>query len=222
LDSIVNNRVGNRFGQAQTMDGKTFKQVESELTNLAGNLKASSDAAQRQIGHHIDDVRGALRDTVARQYPEQAKELKRINQSYSLFADVEQAASRRAGSEARFTPGDLLQSIKRSDRSPRDRAFAAGDRPLQKWAEDAQKIIGNKLPDSGTTERLSHVNLPFLIGGLTSLPLAAGHTEAGMNMLKNFAMSAPQTRKMLASGAQQGGNSLALLAAPAANGLIGP
>lgn len=221
FESILNNRVGTRFGPNGTMDGKTLKQVESELTNKASGLKASSDESQRQVGHALDEVKGAIREALGRQYPDQAAELAAVNKAYSQFTNVELAASRRAGSEGRFTPGDLLQAIKRGDRSPRDRQFAAGTRPLQDWAESANKVMGNKLPDSGTSERWAHLNLPSLVSGLAAVPLTVGHTGAGMALLRDFALAAPQTRNMLATISRQGGNALAPAAAVGTNALIG-
>jgi hypothetical protein len=223
FDAILKNRVAQRFGPNGTMDGQTMKQTESELTNLAANLKSSSDAAQRQLGDAVTEVRGALRDAVARQNPEAAAELKNINKAYSQFADVELAASRRALSGSRFTPGDLLQAIKRSDRSPRDRRFAAGEGgPLQKWAEDAHQLIGSKMPDSGTAERLAHMNIPALLTGLATLPAAVAHTDAGMNFLRKASLFAPQTRGYLANMMTNLGQKSAPAVAAGANDLVGP
>lgn len=203
FESILKNRVAERFGPNGTMDGKTLKQVESELSYRARNLKSSQDSGQRQLGYAVDEVRNSIRASLARQYPEAAKELQQVNAAYSRFATVERAASRRATSEGRFTPGDLLQAIKQEDISPRDRQFAAGDRPFQDWAEGAYKVMGNKLPDSGTAERWAHSNLAALATGLAALPLSVLHTKSGMEFLSDASKALPATRNYLSKMVQQ-------------------
>lgn len=153
LNAVLDYRVYRRFGELMTVDGQTFKRVESELTNIGSRAKQSIDGAERQFGYAIDDVRGALREALGRQYPMLRDELSAVNRAFARFADVERAAGASAVSEARFTPGQLLTAVKRSDKSARDIQFLKGDRDLQKWGEAGQKVIGNKLPDSGTTER---------------------------------------------------------------------
>ena len=197
FETILKNRVGVRLSPTGTMDGRTLKKVESELGQKSRSLKSSQDASQRDVGYALDEVKGAIRDALARQYPDAAKELSAVNKAYSLFANVELASSRRAVSGGQFTPGDLLQAIKREDRSPRDRQFGAGNRPLQDWAESAQEIIGNKLPDSGTAERL-HLGSVGLLTGLAALPATLGHTETGQNLLRLAATAVPDFRNRLA------------------------
>ena len=179
LTAIIDHRISQRVGPLMAFDGRTFKDIESQLTNLAAESKASADGAERSLGYAIDDVRGALRDALGRQYATLKPQLEDINHAFSRFADVERAASSRATGESRFTAGDLLASIKRSDKSPRDKQFAAGNRPLQDWGETAHKIIGNKLPDSGTTER-AMIDMGAL--GMGSGAAIYGHPGALMGL----------------------------------------
>lgn len=226
FNAILDNRLEKRFGPQGNMDGKTFKQVESELFNLARTAKASADSAERQFGIAIDEVRSSLRSELERQYPVFAKELTDVNHAYALFTNVERAAGRRSTSEGRFTPGDLLQSIKAEDKTARKRAFAAGDKPLQIWAEDAQSVIGNKLPDSGTTERalwdLTAGGGAMALGGPKALgAIGAGslpYTKTGQRAVNALAKDAPVAPKaafnalidptlgVAATGAKEGEN----------------
>lgn len=212
VNAVLDNRVYQRFGQLKAMNGEMFKTVESELTNISSSAKASADAAERQFGHAIDDVRSAMRDALGRQYPMLADKLTDINHAFSRFADVERAASTSAVSGGRFTPGQLLQSIKRADKSPRDKQFAAGNRPLQDWGEDAYSVIGNKLPDSGTTERalwdvgagggLFFVNPKILAGvGAGSLP----YTKVGQSGVNAVAREAPDLLRAAGTALGQSG-----------------
>ncbi len=214
VEAVIQNRVMSKFGYIQSMTGAEFKQAESELSTVANTAKSSADAAERQFGYKIDEVRSALRDALGRQYPAIADKLKEVNHAFSRFADVERAASYRATGESRFTPGDLLQSIKRADKSPRDKQFAAGNRPLQDWAETAHGVIGNKLPDSGTTERAA-----WDLGGLGAAiwgdptgavvpSIAAGsalYSAPGQAMTNTLAHAAPEVAAAVRAAAAKSG-----------------
>lgn len=153
INAVLDNRIMTKFGYIKAMDGAKFKQADSELREVANAGKASSDPAEQQFGYKVDELRGYLMDAVERQYPAVADQLGDVKYAFSQFADVQRAMSASAVSAGRFTPGQLLQSIKRADKSPRDKNFAAGTREFQQWAEDAFSVIGNKLPDSGTATR---------------------------------------------------------------------
>lgn len=230
FENILENRVIKRLAPNGAMDGQTMKGVESELTNLAKGYKGSADAAQRQLGHAIDEVNDAMRGALTRQYPSLAPALSKINSAYAMFKRVEDAASRSAIGESRFTPGQLLQAVKVGKANKA--AFARGDALLQDWAEGAQKVMGNKLPDSGTPERglwtlgdlggagvLAGLHNPYAIAGVAGA--SSLYTEPGMNFLRKMAVSFPNTRNMLAKGAQQAGQLAAPGAAATANALIG-
>lgn len=194
FENILQNRVDKRM-PTNTMDGKTMKQVESELNTLATPYKSSSDAGQRQLGYALDEVRNTLRDAVARQNPKYAKELSDVNSAYAMFTRVENAASRRAGSHGVFTPSDLLQAVKSGDKSVRKRGFGRGDALLQDWAEAAHTVLPSKVPDSGTAERAGYFGGAAGLGAVfhnPAIPIAAGaaslpYTKAGMDALQGLA-----------------------------------
>lgn len=210
FEDILTNRVGKRAAAppAGTMDGKTFKQVQSELTNLSGQFKSSSDASERMLGHALDDVNSAMRDALERQNPSVAPQLRNINNAYAMFTRAENAAGRRATSGGLFTPGDLLQAVKGGDRTVRKRAFAAGDALMQDWAEAAHSVLGNKMPDSGTTERMlwdlggaGGLGYAAMYHPEVALGLAAGsvpYTAPAMTLARKAVTAAPQARAQFA------------------------
>lgn len=190
LEAILNNRVLHRLREG-AMDGEAFKQVESELTTLARSYKSSSDAAQRELGGHLEEVTGALRDNLERTAsPEVRERLKDINTGWAMLTRLEGAAGRRATSGGVFTTGDLLGSIKTADKSVRKRTFARGDALLQDFANQANDVLPNRLPDSGTAERANvtrpHGLTMYLLGRLTNKGAAMG-----MNRLRDFAPPGP-------------------------------
>jgi hypothetical protein len=202
FEAILQNRVMQRLQPTGTMDGITLKQVESELGHFASNYRSSSDAAQRQLGDAITELQAQIRQALARQNPAQAGRLEAINDAYAMFVRVEGAAVRRPTSEGRFTPGDLLGAIKSADKSVRRRTFARGDALLQDWAQTGQEVIANRMPDSGSPERLlwdigggggAFITHPAAGAGLVAG--AAPYTRPGSAMLNYWAADQAPWRK---------------------------
>lgn len=153
-EAILNQDVLHHFGP-EGMDGHTFKKVESDLLRQSRNLKSSLDPNARSLGHALDDTLDALRSDMERSSPPQWRDrLRSINQSYAMFTRVQDAATHRATNGGVFTPGDLMASIRKGDRTVRKGAFARGDALLQPFAEDVEAVVPRALPDSGTPTRL--------------------------------------------------------------------
>lgn len=170
--AIFQNKIVARMGKGGTMDGETFKEVESELTYLAGVYRSSNDPAQRLLGQRIGDMTGLLRDQLERSNPAVAGELRRLNTAWAAFTRLESAAANRAGSGGVFTPGDLATSVKKMDRSARKGSFARGDALLQDLSDPAAAVLPSSIGDSGTAGRLGHMNTPSLAAGAVGYPLA--------------------------------------------------
>lgn len=192
FEAILNNRFLKRVGPDGTIDGETFKQIESELTHLSSVYKSSGDAAHRELGSALGDVVTALRENLERSSdPSVREELKKINTSWAMLTRLEGAAGRRAGSGGVFTTGDLLQAVKSADKSARKRTFARGDALLQDFAETAHSVLPDRLPDSGTAERQMWNNLTGVIlkgAGTVTNPL---YKRAAAAMTKKYAEPAP-------------------------------
>lgn len=196
--SIISNRVMQRLQPTGTMDGQTFKQVESELTNYASQYRSSSDAAQRQLGSAIDEVNHALRENLERTNPNIKDELAKANASYAMLSRVEDASMVRKTPDGTFMPSDLLGQIRSaSRRTGRRKAFARGDAMMQDVAESGQDVLPSKVPDSGTPERAAWGAL--LGGGAFEYPKTAAalgaaslpYTRPGLAASRWFAQPGP-------------------------------
>lgn len=178
------------------INGEQFKRIESDLTRIASEYRASADPDHRIFAHRLDEVKLALRSQLARVNPEVAEELSSINAGYAKLVRAQGAAARRASSLGLFTPSDLLQTIKSLDGTVRKTGFANGDALMQKFAEAGQEVLPNTVPDSGTVERglflgatygAYHLLDPNLLAasGLMSLP----YTGPGMRAMNAMAGS---------------------------------
>ena len=174
-EKILNERFIDRLDPAGKMDGERLKQVDSELSRFADNYGKSTDAAQRDVGFMVRQLRGEIRDALERQDPSKTGELQKINTAYAAFTRIEAAANSAPTQEGRFTPGQLLAASKAGDASTRRRSFARGDALMQEWGQSAQNVIGNKLPDSGTAGRLGARELvEGAVGGYIDPRIAMG------------------------------------------------
>ena len=160
--NILNGRVMKRL-EAGQMDGDTFKQVESELSQKSRVAHGSEDAAERDLGDALDEVNAALRGALERTNPGKGAELRTLNRAWAMFSRIRRAAGNRVKSFGVFTPSDLLTASKLGDRTAGRGVFARGDALMQDFATNAEKVIGSSYPDSGTAGRL------LLAGGALSL-----------------------------------------------------
>ena len=159
--------------KGKELNGKAFKDVESELTFLSGKYHSSPDPAAHGFAENIDDALGALRDNMERSSdPSVRAQLKKLNTGYAMFTRVRAAAQNRATSGGVFTTGDFLGAVKRLDKSAAKGAFARGDALFQDFAEDAHAVLHNVLADSGTTER-QNITRPGPVGGILGAGLGA-------------------------------------------------
>lgn len=153
LNGIIQSRIIKRLDADHSMDGRTFKEVESELSTLSRKYHQSQDGAQHILGDAIDELNGALRDNMERNSPANIRpELKKANAAWAAYKRLEAASERRPTSMGIFTPGDLQQAAKIGNRGG---SFARGKALLGQFADDGQAVLGNIVPDSGTAGRLN-------------------------------------------------------------------
>lgn len=228
---IVENRVLKRLQPNGTMDGETFKQVESELTALSAPYRASPDAAQKQLAAALDELKHNLRDGLERSNPGIAPELAKANRSYAMLSRVEDASMNRRTADGVFTPADLLGAI-RGDarRTGRRKAFARGDALMQGLAEAAQGVLPQNVPDSGTPERLAVMGLlglgdvsnyitPGTLAGIGAAALP--YTGPALSLANRLAQPAGPVRNALSQGIRQGTSYLVPGAAQSAQSVSG-
>ena len=130
--------------------------IEKRLKEMAFKYKGSIDPEAREYGELLHTVANGWRDHWRGALPgNQAKALEAIDQQYAKFVPVRRAAAtgNLTDPEA-YSPKVLLRSIRAGDKTPNKTNFMLGDLPQQDLARAADKVLGNKVPDSGTTERL--------------------------------------------------------------------
>jgi hypothetical protein len=214
LEKLVNNRVVKQIQTkpGQSLSGQTIKRIDSELGELEAKYRKSADAQQRTIGEALGNVKETIRDYIGQQDP--SGKINNLNAIYADFLRLENAASRSQRPGNVFSPEQLQQAVRGMDSSRRGRAFARGQARMQQTAEAGREMLGTRVPDSGTPERLSvpitAAGIASMLGGTGAVPvenllvpglLGAGalgaYTRPGQATIRGISQIAPGLRSTL-------------------------
>ena len=175
-----------------TMSGEKFRKAESNLGNLAYSAYKSGNVA---LGKAYRSLQSDLRDMLAKQNPAQAEELQGIHDSFKRWLRLEDASAKRGAEEGIFSPAQFAGSVEKLGGK---KAAARGKALMQDEARAAEAVLGKKVPDSGTAERLMTSALftgGSLFGGVPIAPTLAAlgaYTKPGMTALTKLATERPK------------------------------
>ena len=150
VDDIVNKKVMPMLDRDKAT-GATVKQVDSMLNKIID----SSDVPE--IKNALKEVQHRIRQEAAAQSPEYAALVSKADAAYSGLAAIEKAAGA-AGVDGVFTPAQLKRAAK--DKASRREKARGGRGPMAQPSGDAVSVLGNKIPDSGTSQRMA----PYVAG----------------------------------------------------------
>lgn len=222
LQQIVTAQLAKATGGSVT--GPELKGIDEELGKaVKGYTGPNEGHDNRQLGDTLDNIRGAVRDMLIRQNPQQASVLQNINKGYANYARVRTAASSVTSPEGVFTPAQLYSATRAGDASQGHGAFAKGQSLMQDLAGAAKNNISSNVPDSGTATRsmvglaatgaLAHVNIP---AALSVLAATGAYTKPGLAILQTVLTKRPQAAAQIAQLIAQGKTPAAIAAANAA------
>lgn len=190
--------------------GSSFKGLDSELGNLASRYSKSAVASEAELGDAFRQLQALLREQMVRSNPGIANELRAADAGWANLVRVEGAAKAAHNAEGIFTPGQLNGAIRAADNSVRKRAVARGTALLQDLGNAGQTVLGNKVPDSGTTGRaltslaaggglaVVEPNTLAAVLGLSSL-----YTRPGNALVQALIGSRPQAAEPVANALRQ-------------------
>lgn len=202
FERILQTEIGSKMGAQGAMTGQTFKAVESNLGQQISRLQQSTDADQRLLADALKELRSAMRGALERSNP-QAGELRAINQGWADFKRLERASSYVGAEDGIFSAAQLQSAVKATDRSKDHGAFARGQARMQDLADPAKNILGSRVPNSGTADRLMQAGalgsgfvnpaIPLsLLGG------AALYTQPAQSLLRSAVTARPQLAQPIA------------------------
>ena len=202
-----------KFDADGNITGEGFKQAVSQLRTKARKIGASQPTlfSDDLIGSY-KNVENSLIDILKITNPSQKVKLDAIDKSFKRLLPVERSVIQSEGGE--FTADQVLKNIKKADTSLRNKDFARGKADMQPLVRAGQETIKQRLPNSGTADRvLANIAVG---GGLVFDPLTVGigsgltvpaYSRLGVPAVRDF------TTQLLAPAIGRG--------SPAYGGLLG-
>jgi hypothetical protein len=198
IKNFLRSNVGDNIDNGQ-ITGEVAKKIDSLLGSKAANLRASSNASEREMGAAFQDAQAAFRQQMrSGASPEDAAKLSELDKGWAQIVRLQRATA--TGKGGVFTPGQLSGAIKIEDKSVRKGGFAKGKAVMQDLSDDAVAVLGDKYPDSGTAGRLLLGGGALGAAGYGSALLGTPYaipTAIGLGVGTPLVYSRPMTRYML-------------------------
>lgn len=226
FNKAVNDTIS-RKGSTGSILPEDYKAIDSELGQMASRFGKSSIASEQELGDALTQLQSLLKQQMLRSNPKVADELKAADAAWANLVRVEGAAKSGKNAEGLFTPGQLNMAIQSADKSVRKRAVSRGTALMQDLGNAGQSVLGNRVPNSGTPERLMY-GAGALGSGFVSpaIPLgllggAAAYTPAAQRLLNATVSARPAMAAPTAQAIRNASPFLVPGAAQLGMGLLG-
>lgn len=156
-----------------------YKMLESSLSTKAKKLAGSQDIYDDKIGTAVTQLKAELQDMLKRQAGAHAEDLRAVNAGWANFKRVQNAAGKLGADEGNFSPAQFQNSVRALDKSKDKGAFARGTALGQDLGDAGKKVLGSKVPDSGTPGRLMMSGLTAGGAGMAINPVIPAGLAAG-------------------------------------------
>jgi hypothetical protein len=188
FDKVLQNQLFGKMQGQSAMTAQTFKEADSEIGRLAAKYAADPSVDKQLLGDALTETQAAMRRWLERAGgPQNAADLKAANAGWAEFKRMQRASTFLGAEDGVFSPANYLNAIKALDRSKDKGAFARGDALAQDFGADAVRIMGQKVPDSGTAFRSTMSNAPVsggLVAAATAIPGGMYSSRAMQNALQ--------------------------------------
>lgn len=209
------NNVKQSIDDNGVITSSAYKKLESDLGTKARKLEGSQNIYEFDLAPAVKQLQAELRDMLQRQAGDFADELKKANTGWANFKRVQNAASKLGAESGEFTPSQFQNAVRALDKSKDKSAFARGNALGQDLGSAGKTVLGNKVPNSGTAERLLYGTGALASGAVNpAIPaslLAGGalYTKPVQNLLSSSVSSRPELAVPLAEFLRQNGKYVA-------------
>jgi len=219
FNKYVTDSIEARLSPIGGMEARTFKNIESELRQKATRYGKSPVAAEQELGNAFEELLQIMRTTASRQNPQYAGDLAKANSAYARLVRLQNAGKKAATAEESgvFTPLQLMAAVREGDQSIRKNAVGRGDALMQDIAGAGSRVLGNRVPNSFTTDRALLSGgvagaSGFLEPGLLAMLLSGGaaYTRPVQNALVSAATKRPKSAKQISDVIRHSTPALAL------------
>lgn len=206
LNKLVMNRVTDLIPENKVLAGGTAKRIDSDLGALERKYTKSMTAQEQTIGEALGEIKQIIRQEIASQDP--TGKVRQLNTVFSDFLRLEKAAAGSRAPGGIFSPEQLVSATRTLDETRRKGGFARGQARMQQVAEAGREVLGTRVPDSGTPERIGTTLALLGLGGaglgayepslspyiVPGLLAAAAYTRPGLATIRQAGMAGPGLR----------------------------
>ncbi len=194
--------------------GAVAQKTDIRLGEIGRGFASDQDFNNRELGRYVRELQDHFRDMVIRGSPAEASEgIRQAKQASARYIPIRDAAASLGADDGRFSVAQYKSALYNNTLTNEQLATRTGgaDRVAsQQFAEDAQSILPNKRPSSGTSERAQalemavallagHAIHPGIVAGATGGYLAT--TRPALNAATSYLMNAAPA---VSAGLQKG------------------
>ena len=151
FSTIVNNIIG-KTGD-RLVSGRQLSTIDSDLGARAINFSTSNSASERELGTALFNVQKLVRDSMNSANSEVAEQYRNVQNAWKTLLPVRTAVANATAKKGVFTPKQLAQASKAIDKSSKKLKTAKGQGVQQKFAQEAEEVLGLTTADLGTADR---------------------------------------------------------------------
>jgi len=152
FETIVKQDVMPFVPETGAFSGKQIQSIKQGIDANIASLRSGSPA-DRKLADVLMEAKDGFMDFASRAAPEEAAAFRAADDAYANLVVLERAAAKASGKGGVFSPHQLAQAVRESDRSVRKRATAAGNARMQDISTAASTVLPSSVPDSGTAGR---------------------------------------------------------------------
>lgn len=180
--------------------GEAMQAIKRDLEAIKRNYRG--DTRAHAVAGAVDEVKEAVFGMFRRQAPDVLPAYQKADAAYRRLSTLEDAVLAGKNTEGKFSPAQLGAADKAATKKfDGKRAAASGKGPFHDMQRDAQNVLPNKVPDSGTAGRVALGQSTLMDAAGLSLAgiLGAAYTKAGQRLLTKpgRGVSNPALRKLL-------------------------
>ena len=203
IDAYIYQRIPVNAKNVGSIDGKTYKGIESDLLKRISSLRSSATDEERSLGIELGRALDVLKSAVRGQNQKESSVLRRIDSAYGDLAVMTTAAANSGTKNGVFTPKQYQSAVRMRDTSRSKSAFAAGQARGQDVSEAGMEFLS---PEIGATlEGRLAMSAGGLYGALQNPVTAASlavaspvlYSDAGLKVMEKILRSRPDLAKKI-------------------------
>lgn len=173
FDALFDKYIAGRIDPNGSIDGRTMKEIDSDLTGLVSDLKRGN-SVDKNMANAFEKIQGSFDSMMDEMNPGYQAIKRNADAAYRKLALLGKASTSSVGSEL-ATPANLAQQLRAEDTSSWNKNFALNKSDWSDWARQNIELMGNKFPESGTAARSAMSDVAGSIGALQlgAIPEAA-------------------------------------------------